>query len=324
MRPFSRAQPTLHPMVQPSLTPNRLDSLTQTDLEHWAHQARASTNQGHVAKRIPLLANADPRWLAVEIRCASQHCYRLGTIDRRFPLMSAIKPFQLLYLLEQVGMDAVFQWVGVTPSDQPFNSLSQLIADKGHPRNPMINSGALALADKLPGRDGSDRCQRFCYWLNEQAGCQLTLDRAMLASVRSTGRAANQSLVRCLAETGHIINPDIALDTYEQICCLSGLVGDLARLGDVLAHASDQISPHHRQTVNAIMLTCGLYEASAAYAVNIGLPMKSGISGALLAVIPNHGTIACYSPALDSVGNPIAGLTFIQHLCQHLPLSVFR
>lgn len=63
--------------------------------------------------------------------------------------MSAIKPFSLLYLLEQFGAETVFQWVGVEPSDAPFNSLEQLIADHGRPRNPMINSGAITLASTL-------------------------------------------------------------------------------------------------------------------------------------------------------------------------------
>ena len=308
-------------MLEPAT--DRFNTLTQAQIEQWLQSAKLHAQHGQVARRISRLADADPDWLAVEIRLGTQQRYHAGTIDRRFPLMSAIKPFQLLYLLEHVGMDAVFRWVGMAPSDQPFNSLPQLITDKGHPRNPMINSGALTLADKLPGRDGSERCQRFCHWLNEHARCQLMLDQAMLASVRSAGREANQALVRCLTETGYITHATIALDTYEHICCLSGQVTDLAGLGELLAYASEQISPRHRQAVNAVMLTCGLYEASAAYAINVGLPMKSGISGALFAVIPNQGTIACYSPALDSVGNPIAGLAFVKSVSQALQLSLF-
>jgi glutaminase len=301
----------------------QLQDLKPSQLQDWAKQAIAPVVHGKVAQRIPLLAKADPLWLAVQIHLTTGQRYSLGETDRPFPLMSAIKPFLLLYLLEQFGMETVFNWVGAIPSDQPFNSLNQLIADQGKPRNPMINSGAITLAGQLPGKSGADRCQTFCEWLNTKAGCHLTLDKAMLTSVRSAGREPNQCLVRYLAETKHLTNPKTAIDTYEQICCLSGYVADLACLGNLLAADRSFIAPQHRQTVNAIMLTCGLYEASPIYAIKVGLPMKSGISGALIAIIPKQGTIACYSPALDAVGNPIAGLAFVETLANALQLSLF-
>ena len=303
--------------------PSKLHDLTSSHLENWASQAILQTAHAKVAQRIPLLAQADPSWLAVQIHVHTGQRHSLGETDRTFPIMSAIKPFLLLYLLEQFGAEKVFEWVGVLPSDQPFNSLNQLIADRGHPRNPMINSGAILLSGHLPGKTGTDRCQALCEWLNAKAGCQLTLDEAMLASVRSAGREPNQSLVRHLSETKHITKPATVIDAYEQICCLSGNVVDLACLGDLLAYERSLISLQHRQAVNALMLTCGLYEASALYAVKVGLPMKSGISGALIAIVPRQGTIACHSPALDSVGNPIAGLVFVETLTNALQLSPF-
>jgi glutaminase len=246
-----------------------------------------------------------------------------GDTDCVFPLMSVIKPFILLYLLEQFGMENLFRWVGMQPSDAPFNSLDQLIADSGRPRNPMINSGAIALASRLPGATSYDRCQRLCTWLNHKADCHLKIDEATLASVRIEGRGVNQTIADTLVQQGYLAASEISLDTYEQICCLAGQVTDLARLGNLLARESAAIAPQHRRTVNALMLTCGLYEASSTYAVRIGLPMKSGISGALLAVVPGQGAIACYSPALDAIGNPIAGLAFVEILAQRLELSVF-
>jgi glutaminase len=234
-----------------------------------------------------------------------------------------VKPFLLLYLLEHWGMRTVFDWVGMEASDAPFNALEQLKADGGRPRNPMINSGAIALAGRLPGRDGQSRYQQLCDWLNQKAGCQLSLDQSMLASVRTVKNAANYAIAITLAAAGWLDDAAIALDTYEQICCLSGRVQDLALLGTLLTR-SGQVSPQHRRAVNAIMLTCGLYQSSAAVAVRIGLPIKSGISGALLAVVPDQGAIACYSPPLDPIGNPIVGLAFIEMLSQELQISVFE
>jgi glutaminase len=300
-----------------------LAQLTQNQVIRWAESAQKKTVHGRVIDRIDQLAQADARWFAVQIEAGLSNSYCCGNTTLTFPLMSAIKPFLLLYLLEQWGEKEVFQRVGVEPSDAPFNSLKQLIIDRGRPRNPMINSGAIALTEKLPGDSASQRCQNLCDWLNERSGAQLWLDEETLASVRLAGREVNQSLARYLSEAGYLENLELALDAYEQICCLSGQVKDLACLGKLLAIENDWLKPLHRQIVNAVMLTCGLYEASSRFAIRIGLPMKSGISGALLAVVPGQGAIACYGPALDNVGNSVAGLTFIEALSKGLQLNLF-
>jgi glutaminase len=237
--------------------------------------------------------------------------------------MSVIKVFSLLYLLEHIGAETVFQWVGIEPTDAPFNSLEQLIADRGYPRNPMINSGAITLADKLPGRDATERTIVFCQWLNQLAGCHLQLDTLVLASVRLMPSSTNQAIARYLIQNQRLKNPDIAIDTYEQICCLSGTVADLAQLGKLLASEGDLVKSENRRIVNALMLSCGLYQASTHMALRIGLPMKSGIGGGLLTIVPSQGAIACYSPALDRAGNSVAGLAFVEALSQGLQLSIF-
>ncbi|MBD2202223.1 glutaminase A [Calothrix sp. FACHB-1219] len=301
----------------------RLSAITTTELSNWVEQAKSHVHRGRVADRTPRLNMANPYWFAVHICCVTGQNYSVGDTACVFPLMSVVKAFSLLYLLETFGAEKVLQWVGVEPSQAPFNSLDQLIADRGYPRNPMINSGAITLAAKLPGDHASDRTQRFCQWLNRLAGCQLKLDELMLASVRLTRSPANQAIANYLAETQYLDNPEMALDTYEQICCLSGQVEDLALIGKLLAVRDGIISAKNRRIVNAVMFTCGLYEASAEFAVRIGLPMKSGIGGGLLAIIPGAGAIACYSPALDTVGNPVAGLAFVETLAQQLELSIF-
>ncbi|MBD2449709.1 glutaminase A [Nostoc sp. FACHB-152] len=297
----------------------KLTSLTKTQLLTCIQQTTSQFDTGKVCDRIPQLAKANPSWFAVHVCCIPGQTYSLGNTECVFPLMSVIKPFSFLYLLEQMGADTVLQWVGVEPSDAAFNSLDQLITDGGHPRNPMINSGAITLADKLPGKTASDRTYNLCQWLNQLTDSQLYLDEIMLASVRASRSPANQALVNYLAEQNRLDNPEIALDTYEQICCLSGKVEDLALLGKILAGANNL---HHHRIVNAVMLTCGLYQASAKFAIKIGLPMKSGISGGLLAIVPNQGAIACYSPALDSIGNSVAAIAFIATLTQKLELNI--
>lgn len=300
------------------------DSVLQQSCQQWAIEAQAQIVQGRVAARIPRLGEANPSWFSGQILGFSKIPITVGNFADTFPLMSVIKPFVLLYQLEQVGQENVLQSVGLRPSDAPFNSKEQLMADQGFPRNPMINSGAIALIDKLSGTTATQRCQQVCDWLNQQADCQFALDRDLLASVRTIGREPNIALVEILQHSGAVTSPEITLDAYEQLCCLSGRINDLACLGQLFATPQAGIAEDHRQIVNAVMLTCGLYERSSEMAVHVGLPMKSGISGALLAIVPGKGSIACYSPALDSYGNSVAGLVFIDRCVKHLNLSIFQ
>jgi glutaminase len=188
----------------------------------------------------------------------------------------------------------------------------------------MINSGAIALAALLPGKTVSSRCQNLCRWLNQFADSHLTLDQDMLESVRSLPNPINQAIAHLLSQAGYLDSIETALDTYQQICCLSGTVEDLTKLGLLLAKPHIHLEPIHQRIVNALMLTCGLYQESGVYAVQIGLPIKSGVSGGLLAIVPAEGAIACYSPPLDQSGNSVAGLFLLEQLAQTFNLSVFN
>lgn len=300
-----------------------LASLTQAQLNAWAIQAQAHSQGGQLPNYIPLLAQANSTGLAIQTRSIEGQIVSAGDVTLSFPLMSVVKPFVLLFLLERLGTGRVFSRVGIESSHEPYNSLIQLQADKGWPRNPMINSGAIALADLLPGEDASFRCETLRQWLNQRSHSRLFLDEAMLNSVRSLPNERNRAIASLLVESGYLDNVETALDTYNHVCCLTGTVADLTRLGIVLVQNCKNILPEHRRVVNALMTTSGLYEASSRFAVQVGVPTKSGVSGAVLGVVPSQGAIACYSPPLDEAGNSKAGLFLLQQLVQTLNLSVF-
>jgi glutaminase len=117
---------------------------------------------------------------------------------------------------------------------------------------------------------------------------------------------------------GHLNNPEQALDTYNQICCLAGNIEDLAELGMLLVRSRPPLKKEDCQQVQALMSSCGLYEASAQFAQEIGLPTKSGVSGVFLSLIPEQGAIAIYSPPLDPQGNSVAGLYLIRKIAESL------
>jgi glutaminase len=287
---------------------NRLARLSVETLQIWTRTAHLSELNGQTPYYIPLLNQVDTNAFALQIRCLDGQVLSWGDETLTFPLMSVIKPFLLLYLLTHLGEEAVFQRVGKIASPYSFNSLVQLQEDQGFPRNPMINSGAIALADLLRGETAISRCERLLFWLNHNANCHLFLDHFVLNSVHSHPNAINQALSVELEQKGYIDNRFLALETYNQICCLSGTIKDLASLGQLL------LASPFAPIVLEIMTNCGLYEASQQFALEVGFPTKSGVSGALLSIVPQQGAIACYSPLLNEQGNSILGLHLLTQI----------
>jgi glutaminase len=301
-----------------------LPTLTQAQLDAWAQKAQTQSQHGQLPDYIPRLAEANPNWFAAQIQGMDGQILTSGDMTLSFPLMSVVKPFLLLFLLEHLGTQGVFEYVGNKPSTEPFNSLAQLEADAGWSRNPMLNSGAIVLASLLPGENARSRCSNLRQWLNQHSNCDLFLDESMLSSVRSLPNERNQAIARQLVKSGYLDAVETALDTYNHICCLSGTVADLASLGMLLAHDLGEILPEHRRTVNTLITTCGLYQASRHFAVQVGLPTKSGVSGVLVSIVPSQGAIACYSPPLDQTGNSVAGLFLLQQITQALPIKTMK
>ena len=297
----------------------RLDMINLAQIEQWIDEVLALNSTGRstgtLPSYIPELARVNPQQLSIHIQCLDGTGGSWGTPDRSLPFMSAIKPFILLYVLEQFGIVEVEKMVGTLPSKMPYNSLEQLEIDEGFPRNPMINSGAIALCSALPGDSAIQKCDRFLEWLNRYGDVRLILDRQLLASVESLPNLRNQALTQKLAESGYLRSSEtIALDTYQQVCCLSGTLAELSQLGLGLVALQGRVNPAHQERVLQLIKTCGLYEYSEQFAIEIGLPTKSGVSGVLLALVPEWGAIAIYSPLLDPTGNSVMGLALLRRM----------
>ncbi|MBE9032252.1 glutaminase A [filamentous cyanobacterium LEGE 11480] len=301
----------------------QLAQAAPAQLVQWMAEVQPLVGLGHLPQYVPELAQVNPETLALAVQPAQAKLIGLGDVSCRFSLMSLMKPFLLLFVLEEQGADIVFDRVGMLPSDQSFHSLKQLAADRGHPRNPMLNSGALSLVELLPGRNGTERCRVFCQWLQQKSGIALTVDQTMLASVRELPNDTNRALAQMLKNAGSISSMAKALDTYNQICCLAVTVSALAQLGLLLAVRQDCIQRRSQRIVNALMLTSGVYEVSGEWALRMGLPIKSGVSGGILAIVPGEGTIALYSPAIDDAGNSVAGACLLEKIIQNFDLSLF-
>ena len=72
-----------------------------------------------------------------------------------------------------------------------------------------------------------------------------------------------------------------------------------------------------------MLFTSGLYDAAGDFGYRVGMPARSGVSGTILAVLPNKFTVAVYSPGLNSFGNSVAGIAALELLSKKLDISIF-
>ena len=290
---------------------------------------------GTVASYIPALACVDPKQLGIALHTCNGEEAAAGDSATPFSIQSVSKVFTLTLAMQRIG-DALWERIGREPSGSAFNSLVQLENEQGKPRNPFINAGAIAVADRLvshvqgKGNRGSAKADILAL-VSGLCGEPISFDAEVAASEAATGYR-NIALANFMKSFGKLDNDvDAVLDTYFHQCAIRMNCQQLARAAGFLcrdgAHPFDNDSEvtNERQTrrINALMLTCGTYDAAGDVAFNIGLPCKSGVGGGIIAVVPDQLTLAVWSPALDATGNSLLGMKALELFVAKTGLSVF-
>ncbi|MBR6825376.1 MAG: glutaminase A [Oscillospiraceae bacterium] len=303
-----------------------------TVLEQIVNECRQYTAMGQVATYIPQLAVADPNKIGI---CAVSHSgeiYCAGDCFDRFTVQSVIKPLILLLALMDSGPEKVRALVGVEATGKPFDAFNYSdLALTGAHINPMINTGAIALCTLVHGETYEEKFLRLLELTRRLAGNrEPELDRAVYLSEKKTG-SKNRALVYMLKAYGMIDDPaEELLDCYFKACSILVSCRDLAQIANVFAHhgkdpvSGEQLFPKEfARYVNATLVTCGMYDGSGEFALNVGFPAKSGVGGGIMGVIPNRMGVATFSPALDKRGNSVAGIHMLEKLSRTLELSIF-
>ncbi len=266
----------------------------------------------------PWYAPSEVRSLGIAVADASSV---VGSVSsrHRFTLMSVVKPLLFQFVLETHGSAAVLSRVGQEPSDMPYYSVDQLMKDGVKPRNPMLNSGAMALAAMLPGSTAAEQVGVFQDWLKARCGLRPKVDEAVLAEcLEDKGESENRQLASLLAGAGYIANEVLTYEVYFQLCCLSVHTQELAVLGRILAFPPTEMAQQATAQVLRVMANCGLYEESLDWHSQTGLYSKSGVSGALLTIFPGKGTLATFNPWLKEGGNPLLAMLATQAVAGRL------
>lgn len=293
------------------------------------HARLATLRDGAVADYIPELARAAPDSFAISFATVDGHVYSVGDAATEFSIQSVSKPFVYGEALQRLGMEAVLRRVGVEPTGEAFNSIV-LDQKNNRPFNPMVNAGAIAVAALMGGDSQEERIARMRGIFGAFAGRALTIDEAVFRSELATGHR-NRAIAYLMLNSGMIERaPEEVLDLYFRQCALAVTTEDLALMGPTLANNGVQpithdrvLGPENVRDVLTLMMSCGMYDYAGEWSYDVGLPAKSGVSGALVAVLPGQLAIAIWSPPLDASGNSIRGIAACRQISQDFGLHMF-
>lgn len=286
---------------------------------------------GNLPTYIPELSKANKQALGICVADLSGNQYCVGDYQYPFTIQSISKVITLIIALQDCGVDEIFSKVGMEPTGDAFNSMMKLeIVRPSKPFNPMINAGAIAVTSMIKG-DGEERFQRILDYFKKITGNpQMKINNEVYLSEKKTGDR-NRAMAYFMRDVG-VIKGDVeeSLDVYFKQCSIEVTCQDVAQIGLFLAN--DGIIPstgerladeRFTKLAKTFMITCGMYNASGEFAINVGIPSKSGVGGGILSVVPGKMGIGVLGPSLDEKGNSIAGIKVLEDLSKRLRLSIF-
>jgi glutaminase len=287
------------------------------------YQELKGLSDGRLAAYIPELARANPDWFGISIVTLDGQAFEVGDVAQKFTIQSISKVFVYGMALEDYGREKLLTKVGVEPTGDPFNSLIRLDEDSKRPENPMVNAG-------ITGADPADRLNRMLAMFQRYVGTEVFVDVSTFISERSTGHR-NRAMAHLMLNFGMVDQPiDEALDLYFQQCSVLVTCHDLAVMAATLANQGVNpitqeraVGAGHVRDILSVMYTCGMYNFAGEWAFRVGIPAKSGVSGGILAVVPNQAGIAVFSPPLDGHGNSVRGLKVFEALSREYGFHLF-
>ena len=291
-------------------------------------EVSALKNTGEVASYIPELAKVNKEQFGIYLNNINGDNFEAGDADVTFSIQSISKVFSLAMAFANQG-DKLWERMDVEPSGNPFNHLSLLEREEGIPRNPLINSGAIVVADCLVSTLKNPK-ENFLQFVRDLANDQtINFDYKVAASEKATG-FKNYAIANLLKSFDNLANPvEEVLDFYFHQCSIAMNCKQLSNAFFAFANRGKCmqnnicVKPKQAKRINAIMLTCGFYDEAGEFAFEVGLPGKSGVGGGIVALLPNQYVITTWSPALNEKGNSYYGMQALEKFTTQTNSSIF-
>ncbi|PZX60468.1 L-glutaminase [Algoriphagus ratkowskyi] len=298
-------------------------------IEEVYQEVQEENLRGKVADYIPEIANVDPNKFGIALVDLKGNVFGAGDYKEQFSIQSISKVHTLTMVFKAFDTK-LWSRVNVEPSGDPFNSIAQLEYEKGIPRNPFINAGALVITDALCSKFEKPIAQ-LTEFINEIAGDTCVKINPDVKNSEKNHGERNTALAYFLKSFKNFNNPiEEVLEVYFSQCAIAMSCVDLAKSFSFLANdgysifAERQIlSESNARRINALMLTCGFYDEAGEFAFRVGLPGKSGVGGGVAAVMPHKFSIAVWSPELNEKGNSVKSIKALELLTNKLEFSLF-
>jgi len=304
----------------------------QKVLDEINEEVQIHLSKGKVADYIPALAKVKKEQFGISLTLFDGTQCSAGCSDTLFSIQSISKVFTFTLALKFFG-SALYKRVGHEPSGNPFNSLVQLEYEHGKPRNPFINAGAINITDALVNYYTSEKIayEEVLAFIRSIADDASIQSNDEVASSEMAHGDRNLSLAHLMKSFGNFDNDvNSVVETYFRHCAvemntkmLSRAMLYLANHGEDPITAKSYISAQQAKRINAVMLTCGHYDASGDFAFHVGLPGKSGVGGGIVAVVPKVMGLAVFAPGLNQQGNSLVGTLALELFAQKTGLSIF-
>ena len=300
----------------------------QAILEGIHQDAIHASDKGVVASYIPELAHIDKNNFGIHLRTSRGETYGAGEFNKPFSIQSISKVLSLAKAMSLIGED-VWKRVDVEPSGHPFNQLALLEVENGIPRNPLINSGALVIADVLVSHLENPKADFLKFVREITNDSNIKYNEAVAISEKNTG-FKNYAAANLLKSFKNLQNPvEEVLDFYFHQCALEMTCTQLTKTFFFLANKGTcllnkvHLKESQVKRINAIMLTCGFYDEAGEFAFEVGLPGKSGVGGGIVALLPDNFVITTWSPGLNKKGNSKLGMLALEAFTTRTKRSIF-
>jgi len=294
------------------------------------HERLGPVADGKPASYIPELANVDPDRFAIAAVTTDGEHIRVGDHRDAFTIQSISKLLLYGLALETHGREEVLKHVGVAPTGDSFNAIV-LDDEMNRAPNPMVNAGAIAVADLVVGEGLDERVEQVRSMYERYLGRRPEIDRAVWESERATGNR-NRAIAYLMLSRGIIRDRvEETLDLYFAQCSVLVTADDLATIGATIANqgvhpetGEQVVRPEVTRDLLTVALTCGMYDYAGEWAFSVGIPAKSGVGGGIVGMLPGVGGLAVFSPRLDDHGNSVRGLRVFEELSQEFEMHLFH
>lgn len=296
-----------------------------------AYNLYKDNSDGVNASYIPYLENVPRELFGISITFTDGRTIEIGDTNYEFGIESISKVLTAILAMRQAGDQAILDKIGADATGLPFNSIMALLVESQTPSTPLVNAGAISACSMIhPIGNSEEKWSAITQNMEELCGSPLKLIEDLYRSESETNYN-NRSITWLLKNLGRIYDdPEMALDLYTKQCSLGVTTHQLATCASTIANQG--VNPvndnfifdaHLATKIISLIATFGFYEKSGEWIFTTGLPVKTGVGGGIMGVLPGVFGIAAFAPPIDSSGNSVKAQLAIRYIMNKLDLHIY-